>query len=467
MSFGWKVSGGGMSNRVAIVGGGPGGLMTAYLLRKLANRPLELTLFESSERVGGKVLTPRFTNVPAMYEAGAAEFYDYSPVDEDPLKDLVRELGLSTVAMGGNSVVLSGKQYSTLEDLGEQFGGRVRRGWTEFHERAWGLMSPREFYESDNSEPSLTSGGLSVVEGRFDTEAARLEQEELRSFLETLIHSDLATEWTQTSVSYGLQNYLMNHPAYMQLYSIDGGNEQLVERLRERTAMDVRTGQRVLSVEKGTQDSAALTLRTEGADGMTEHHFDYVVLCLPIIPLSKLEFCGERLAGAMRGHLERYDHPAHYLRVTMLFSQPFWKSWLRDSYCMLDAYGGCCLYDESSRQAEAGYGILGWLFGGEAAVSLSELGDEVLIERALGTLPCAPGESVPQPLEVRVHRWIGAVSALPGGERPVRLDMRHQPEPVEHPGLFVVGDYLFDSTLNGVLDSAESVASWIAAELES
>jgi hypothetical protein len=27
-----------------------------------------------------------------------------------------------------------------------------------------------------------------------------------------------------------------------------------------------------------------------------------------------------------------------------------------------------------------------------------------------------------------------------------------------------VGDYLYDSTLNGVLDSAEHVAGWLAAE---
>ena len=30
--------------------------------------------------------------------------------------------------------------------------------------------------------------------------------------------------------------------------------------------------------------------------------------------------------------------------------------------------------------------------------------------------------------------------------------------------MFVVGDYLFDSTLNGVLDSADYVADWLAAE---
>ncbi|MFM7834275.1 MAG: hypothetical protein ACKPJD_20950, partial [Planctomycetaceae bacterium] len=39
----------------------------------------------------------------------------------------------------------------------------------------------------------------------------------------------------QIAVDHGfkkrLQNYLMNHPDYMRLYSIAGGNEQLVQRL--------------------------------------------------------------------------------------------------------------------------------------------------------------------------------------------------------------------------------------------
>ena len=33
-------------------------------------------------------------------------------------------------------------------------------------------------------------------------------------------------------------------------------------------------------------------------------------------------------------------------------------------------------------------------------------------------------------------------------------ESRHYPDVAGHPDLYVVGDYLFDSTLNGVLDSA-------------
>ena len=153
-------------------------------------------------------------------------------------------------------------------------------------------------------------------------------------------------------------------------------------------------------------------------------------------------------------------------RVTLLFRQPFWKTWLTGSWCMLDAWGGCCLYDETSRQPDPECGILGWLFGGDAAVELSSLTDEQLIRTALDTLPASHQLAQELLLEGHVHRWINAVSALPGGEQPTRLDLRHQPDPADHPRLFVTGDYLFDSTLNGVLDSAECVASWIVAELE-
>ena len=108
---------------------------------------------------------------------------------------------------------------------------------------------------------------------------------------------------------------------------------------------------------------------------------------------------------------------------------------------------------------------LGWLLAGEAAATKSQLSDEELITAALDSLPPFLTHGRTEFLEGRVHRWIGAVNALPGGIVPHKHDRRHQPEPIEHPHLFLVGDYLFDSTLNGVLDSAEYVAAWIAGQL--
>jgi hypothetical protein len=54
---------------------------------------------------------------------------------------------------------------------------------------------------------------------------------------------------------------------------------------------------------------------------------------------------------------------------------------------------------------------------------------------------------------------------MPGGSPPESIERRHRPDPLGHPNLFTVGDYLFDSTLNGVLDSATYVAQGLAAEM--
>ena len=126
------------------------------------------------------------------------------------------------------------------------------------------------------------------------------------------------------------------------------------------------------------------------------------------------------------------------------------------SWMMLDAFGGCCVYDERSGADTSGHGVLGWLLAGSDAFELCNADDRTLIVRAIESLPDALQAAARQHVvEGRVHRWAGALSGTPGGF-PLR-DPRaaHQPEPIEHEHLTMVGDYLFDSTLNGVLRSAE------------
>ena len=122
---------------------------------------------------------------------------------------------------------------------------------------------------------------------------------------------------------------------------------------------------------------------------------------------------------------------------------------------MLDAFGGCCLYDETPSHDSGTYGVLGWLLAGADALSSCNTDDRGLITAALDSLPDGLYDEARQrAIEGKVHRWAGAVSGQPGG-CPLRdVSSTHRPEPVEHPGLVVVGDYLFDSTLNGVLRSA-------------
>jgi monoamine oxidase len=445
--------------RIAIIGGGPGGLMTAYLLEKRATFPCAITIFEASDRLGGKIVTNRFATAPVAYEAGAAELYDYSQLGPDPLRELIAELGLTTSPMWGQTVVLDDRVLKTNADIRHECGPDTWQALKNFTRRARRLISPAEYYESDWKEDNEDP----LSQHSFRALLARVPDETARRYIEVSVHSDLATEPHKTNAMYGLQNFLMNEADYMQLYTIDGGIERLPQELAQRLSARVLLRHRVTSVERTPQESYLVQTMPQG-DRTTEE-FDFVVVALPQNWLSAIGWGGPNLAEAMHRHQSFYDYPAHYLRVSILFQTPFWREQIAESYFMLDAFGGCCVYDESERNGDATYGVLGWLLSGEAALSMSNFDDAVLIERMLESLPRCLRHGREQFLEGRVHRWVGTVNGLPAGLPAREPDSRHQPEPTQHPWLFVVGDYLFDSTLNGVLDSADVAVEWILEEV--
>jgi monoamine oxidase len=262
---------------------------------------------------------------------------------------------------------------------------------------------------------------------------------------------------------YGLQNYLMNEPGYMRLYTIDGGIERLTRELVDRLRAEVRLHHRVTRVEKSADNKYRLDIDT--ASGPIHETFDFVVAALPVGWLSSVDWRGESLARAMADHVKHYDHPAHYLRVTALFEKPFWRPLFNESYFMLDAFGGCCVYDESSKSDGITHGVLGWLIAGHPAMMLANLDEPALIRTVLDSLPDDIRHGRDLLIEAKVHRWIGSVNGLPGGYPVREPDSRHAPDPENHPNFFLVGDYLFDSTLNGVLDSADTVAEWIEEQV--
>ncbi|QDT39280.1 flavin monoamine oxidase family protein [Stratiformator vulcanicus] len=443
--------------RVGIVGGGPGGLMSAYDLQKSASAPLAITIFEATERCGGKILTPHFNNAPIRYEAGAAEFYDYSHFDEDPLKDLILELGLPISRMGGSAFIFGHQKFTSLDDITDYLGHDVAQAFKDFDNRAREEMTPQEFYHSDDPE-----GVTGTLNCDFDSRLSTITHSTARKLIEMVIHSDLATEPAQTTACYGLQNYLMNDPAYMQLYGIVGGNERLPQELAARSSASFRMSSPVREVLK-VDESLRVVSEVDGQPCYDD--FDYVIIALPHNQLQSVSFQSTRLSQAINTHYNTYHFPAHYLRISALFERPFWREEHSDSFWMLEDFGGCCLYDESSRDPSCTHGVLGWLIAGEAAAVMSELSDEALIGKALETLTQLDSQSCSGFIEGQVHRWSGAVNAIPAGKTPQPHDRRHQPEPIEHPNLFFVGDYLFDSTLNGVLDSAQYVAAWITGQI--
>src|SRR5262249_50830318 len=277
----------------------------------------------------------------------------------------------------------------------------------------------------------------------------RVGDENARRYIRAAVHSDLATEPHRTSAMYGLQNYLMDEPDYMRLYTIDGGIERLPQELARRISARVLLNHPVVPVERGKSEhsSGSYRVTTRHQAQLQSEEFDFVVVALPNNWIPAVEWGGELLAGAMEAHHAFYDYPAHYLRVSILFEKPFWRDKIDGSFFMLDAFGGSCVYDESSRLDGCEYGVLGWLLGGEAAALLSNQPAAALIARMLDSLPaCLPGARELF-LEGHVTRWINSVSGLPAGFPMRNPETRQYPDLQGHPELYVVGDYLFDSTL--------------------
>src|SRR5271163_4220332 len=147
----------GQMTRVAIVGGGPGGLMTAHLLETKYRDRCETTLFEARDRTGGKILTPRFESAPVAYEAGVAELYNYAAIGPDPLLELCGKLGLETVPMAGHTVILDGRILRNAADIRRFCGGETVAAISAFRKRSREAMPPGAWYDGnpyfDNTHP--------------------------------------------------------------------------------------------------------------------------------------------------------------------------------------------------------------------------------------------------------------------------------------------------------------------------
>ena len=441
---------------VLIVGGGPSGLLTAYYLEGLGSELFKVTLAESSGRLGGKVVTSSFEKIPARYEAGLAELYDYSHIGIDPLKRLVHELGLATLPLRGSAVLMGDEIVRGEVDLTRCFGWDTFASVKSFYRTCARLYAPEEYYNMyvavDANHPWASRTFRSVLD--------ELENDKAREFIETVVRSDTATEPHLTSALNGLKNVLMDDPRYMRLYSIEGGNERFIDRLVENIgSTEILKNTRVTGVERSGNRPFVATF--SGPDGKSLREFDVVIAAIPNYWLSQIDWRGEALSRAIREHLVRYDHPAHYLRVTAAFKEPFWRQHLKGGYFLSNAFGGCCLYDESARHPCDPFGVLSWLLAGNDAMVLSNLSDSEIISLALDSLPGSLAEGKNMLIEGRVHRWIGAVNAIPGGWEVQNLRERHQPARDTHPELFVVGDYLFDSTLNAASDSADFVSNLV------
>lgn len=445
---------------LAIVGGGPGGLMSAWYLKRKLGDLCRITIYEASDRLGGKIVTRKFDSAPAMYEAGVAEIYDYSMTGPDPLRELIQHFGLQTIPMDAEQVQFGGELLNDVAGMRRKYGAKTAAAIEAFRNRCAEAMTPIEYYEGVGAHDNENPWAYKTAEQVLDEE---VEDETAKRFFKVMARSDIATESHNTNGLNALKNYLMDVDGYIGLYSIQNGNEQLIECLQSEVNADIQLNHRVLTV--GKAPTGRYQLKMMNGKGPETRDFDLVLVCLPHSWLATMGWEGEQLRKSMVKHVSYFDRPAHYLRVSILFDAPFWGEKISGAWFMSEAFGGCCVYNEGARHDVGKHGVLNWLIPGSDALAFANLSDQELIDAALKSLPASLGDARSHFVEGKIHRWLSSVNAIPGG-LPVRDVMtNHRPEPKEHPGIVVVGDYLFDSTLNGLLDSSDAATDIILTEM--
>ena len=424
---------------LAIVGGGPGGLMSAWYLKKKLGDLCRVTIYEASDRLGGKILTRKFDSAPAMYEAGVAEIYDYSMTGPDPLRELIQHFGLQTIPMDAEQVHLDGELLNDVPGMRRKYGARTAAAIEAFRKRCTEMVSPVEYYEGVGAHDNEHPWAFVTCEELLDKE---VDDATARRFFKVMARSDIATESHNTNGLNALKNFVMDIDGYIGLYSIQNGNEQLIECLQSEVDADIQLNHRILKV--GKTASGRYQLNMMNGKGPENRDFDLVLMCLPHNWLATMKWEGEQLRKSMVKHIAYFDRPAHYLRISILFDEPFWGEKIPGSWFMSEAFGGCCVYNEGSRHDVGKHGVLNWLIAGSDALAFANLNDQELIDAALKSLPASLGDARAHFVEGKTYRWLSSVNAIPGGLPARDVMTNHRPEPKEHPGLVVVGDYLFE-----------------------
>src|ERR1700692_1374157 len=445
---------------LAVVGGGPGGLMSAWYLKKKLGDLCRVTIYEASDRVGGKILTRQFDSATAMEEDGVGERYDYSMTGPAPRRELSEHFGLQTIPMDAEQVQFDGELLNDVPGMRRKYGAKTADAIEAFRKRCAEMVSPIEYYEGvgahDNEHPWAYITAEEVLHREVDDATAK-------RFFKVMARSDIATESHNTNGLNALKNFVMDVDGYIGLYSIQHGNEQLIECLQSEVDADIQLNHRVLKV--GKTAAGRYQLNMMNGKGPETRDFDLVVMCLPHSWLATMRWDGEQLRKSMVKHIAYFDRPAHYLRVSILFDTPFWGEKIPGAWFMSEAFGGCCVYNEGARHDVGKHGVLNWLIAGSDALAFANLSDQELIDAALKSLPKSLGDARAHFMEGKIHRWLSSVNAIPGGLPARDVMTNHRPEPKEHPGLVVVGDYLFDSTLNGLLDSSDAATDIIVTEM--
>lgn len=385
----------GQAPAVAVVGAGLAGLTCAYRLKQ---RGIRATVFEASQRTGGRCFTMRGAFDEGQRVERGAELIDS---DHAEIRALAKELGLKL------DNLLKAEKRGTAPS--HYFGGQpypypdAERDFREF--------APKIAAEVQAAGPE-TSYRTSTPRGR-ELDAMTLQQwiDEYvpgggKSPLGLLLDIGFTTEYgaplseqSALNMIYVLGEYTTDWPriydAYPNRYRIRGGNDSLAARLTQRLAGQIRLNHALTAVER--REDGSYTLRFENG---SELHAQHAVFALPFSILRRsvdLSCAGlsERKMTAIR-ELGMGNNAKMHLQ----FKSRHWEKLGSTGETYSDT-GYQCTWDQSRGQ-KGRPGLLVNFLGAEAALALGQRSPQLALEQLE---PVLPGITAEWNGRVRTDDW--------------------------------------------------------------
>ncbi len=360
--------------RIAIIGAGVAGLTAAY---RLGQRGLNAKVFDSWNRVGGRMFTARGMWADGQLTELGGELID---TDHESLRGLAEELGL------------------TLDPILEVEDSGIRQDTWFFDGR---IVTDAEIV--DAFRPVATRLAEDVAKEDDEDEFARIDELNLAAYLDSITElSPLLRELIDVAYvgEYGREiaeqspwNLLWlidsEEPDPFRIYGdsdeafhVRGGNDQITTGLAAKLMNPIQLEHRLVRVAEKAGGAFSLAF-DRGVASTYEEDFDHVVFALPFTRLRQVQITAE-LPEEKRDIIDNLGMGTN-AKLMAQFSEKVWRTQHQASGSVTTDNGLQLLWETSRGQAGAS-GILTIFGGGLIGESLGTGTAESLVQARLAKI---------------------------------------------------------------------------------
>jgi predicted NAD/FAD-dependent oxidoreductase len=257
---------------IAIIGGGVAGLTAAHFIRQEKGSKFPITIFESSERVGGRLY--RSTNPPGEHGAryllkseldvkpDGDYWGEYGLPDGTNIRRLFRNLGIDVERMKGDwphCCMLNPFELRKLDPTGMKWKGNFR-------------AAARVIKTLQRKLPSAPGNFVEWIQ-------SEVRSEKSRKVLKMIVAGETCAPPGHVSAQYALECLRSAVNADETWYTIEGGSDTLIKKLSRSSAGNIQRDSTCLKVRKTRHNAIEVTYRNK--TGKRKTMFQGVIISTP------------------------------------------------------------------------------------------------------------------------------------------------------------------------------------------